>query len=422
MRKVLLTLLLLLSFVSVAKAQIFNCTTFTTTPGPCGIFNSSFNAVGNVTPTIDSTGLNLFPSGSGHMVEGLIYQTPVNTNSFASSFTFIPNGLYLSFVFNNTTNVPGYQGKSFQGGAGCEGDFFQGFGGTAPPNNVFAVNFDGYDPLNPNQTAPYDFVYSSVQMYQSNLSTAVYPNIYIQCPCIGGSNICGNNTSPLDGLYQITKLSTSPVPLNNPPTAVETTTGDTYSATLNYDGSNLKLNLFDVTKGGACPGSTCFTKTWTGVNIPNSVGGNTAWVMLGASSASASSYPLYIKSFTYGPDGPNEAPTASPTVTATPTPVPTATPVGGNCSFTSPSGTATWNCSQGAKLSSSTIQEESEHVVWAPGKPWVPPGQMMARHPEPMPMMPNNQARPSAVPTSAPPSVGNCTFTSPEGAASWSCQ
>ena len=85
-----------------------------------------------------------------------------------------------------------------------------------------------------------------------------------------------NDSGP--GYVLIDKISTSPVALDSPANAQGTSTGHTYSATLAYDGSNLTLNLYDVTAGGACRGPKCFTNTWNNVNIPSWVGGNTAWV------------------------------------------------------------------------------------------------------------------------------------------------
>ena len=229
------------------------------------------------------------------------YQTQVNVQAFTTSFTFIPNGQNVSFVLNNSNNNGGDNTYSFASGAGCEAGFFQAFQSPAPPNNVFALEFDSYSLLY--ATAP-SFTYSSVQWYQSGTS-----------PCDPDD---GGDTFPT-----LTKISTSPVPLNSPTNSQGTTTGHTYSATITYDGSNLTLNLYDMTAGGSCPGASCFTHTWTGVNIPSAVDGNTAWVGFTAAVGTVpNTKPLYVNSFSY-----TEGSTTSPPPSTVSTP--TFTPPGG---------------------------------------------------------------------------------------------
>jgi hypothetical protein len=345
--KKLVILILTLFLPGLARAQVIYCPSGFSASGACGVSihggTDSFWSGGNA--SLSDTGVLVLPTGSDHQVSTLIYQPSVlNVQAFTASFTFVLNGQNVSFVLQNSTNNPyGFNNNIFSAGAGCESGFFQGYSQNNPPNNVFAMELDSYDDLLAGQEdGNQPFTYSSVQIYQSNLPPSVYPNIYVQCPCIGGSDICGVNTSPSDGNHQINKLSTSPVPLNSPANVSNTTTGDTYSATITYDGSNFTLNLYDVTAGGSCPGSSCFTNTWTNVNIPNSVGANTAWVGFTAGTNSlSSSYPLYIDSFVYTVGTPTSTPspsatttptstataTATPKVTATPTPMVTSTPI-----------------------------------------------------------------------------------------------
>jgi hypothetical protein len=167
----------------------------------------------------------------------------VNEQAFSSTFTFIPNGWNLAFVLQNNTNAAASAGgTALQAGAGCEAGFFQGFTTNDKSTNfITALELDSQSGL----TSGASYSYSSAQLYQS-----------AESPC-----------NPNDGQYGYfltNKISTSPVPLNSPASAIGTTTGDTYSATITYDGSNLTLNLYDVTAGGSCPGSSCFTNTWTG--------------------------------------------------------------------------------------------------------------------------------------------------------------
>jgi hypothetical protein len=226
------------------------------------------------TPGLSGSQVDLVPAGAVHTGLALNYQTPVNVQSFSSTFTFIPNGWNVAFVINNSTRDGG--GKSFAAGAGCEGGFVQGFD-TAPPNNVFALELDSQSPLTENGS----FTYSSVQIYQSGESPCL--------PNLGGTDF---TYVPID------KVSTSPVNLTTG--SALTTTGDVYSATVTYDGSNLTISLYDVTAGGSCPGATCFTKSWSGINIPSIVGSsNTAWVGLTAGTNQSVPNALYVDSFSY---------------------------------------------------------------------------------------------------------------------------
>lgn len=388
--KYLLTLLVILvTFVVAvvsARAQGFDCSGGFATSGSCGLNltweykNTPFKFVGAdpTQPKIEGTKLLLYPVGKSHLVANLVYQTKLNVQAFTTKFEFVPNGLSLAFNLNNANNVPGYDGSNFAQGAGCEGGFFQGYTPQPEPaNNAFALEFDSFSGLNPYQNSPWDFSYSSVQIYQSNQPSDIYPNPFVQCPCTGGSSVCGNNTNPSDGLHQITKISTYPVPLNNPANTANIPTGDTYSATLTYDGSNLVLDLVDETKGGAH-----FTHTWP-TDIPHSVNGDDAWVGMVATSNGASQYPLYLNSWTYSAG-------AAPVPTSTPTSQPTPPPSGnGNCTFTSPNGSVTWGCSQGASLSSSQFG--------GPGFLERPP-------------------------PASPTPMANCQFVSKLGTSTWQCQ
>jgi Chitobiase/beta-hexosaminidase C-terminal domain len=284
---------------------VFNCSSGFTSSGACGVSGVSgggsgtpFAVVGTssgTTPALSGSSVDLLTAGANHAALSMNYQTaPVNVEAFTAAFTFVPNGQNVSLIFNNTNNQAYFNGSGFSAGAGCEADFFQAFYSPAPgpPNNVFALELDSYSPLTVGSA---NFTYSSAQIYSGGTS-----------PCI--PNDSGNN------FPQINKLSTSPVPLNSPVTSQNTTTGHTYSATLTYDGSNLTLNLFDVTAGGSCPGSSCYTHTWTGVNIPSEVGGSTtAWVGLGGATGSlVPNSALYVKSFSYTEGSTTAKTTATP--------------------------------------------------------------------------------------------------------------
>jgi hypothetical protein len=251
--------------------------------------------------------VDLLPTGATHAALSLNYQTPVNVQAFMASFRFVPNGQNIAFVIQNSNNNPYFNGSVFSAGAGCEAGFFQGYSQTNPPNNVFALELDSYSPLTNNGS----FSYSSAQIYSSAP--------YVQCPCLPDSE-CGTNNTPA----AIAKISTAPVDLTTG--SRNTTTGDTYSATVTYDGSNLTLNLYDVTAGGSCPGSRCFTNTWTGVDIPSYVDGNTAWVGIVGATGLTSNSSLYVDSLVYNEGTTASTPTPTPTLTPTHTPTPTLTP------------------------------------------------------------------------------------------------
>jgi hypothetical protein len=294
------------------QAQVINCPSGFASTGDCGVgiiaggqafqLNGSPNGS---SPALVGSQVLLLPTGATHAALSLNYQTQVDDQAFTANFTFIPNGQNIAFVIQNSNNNPDFSGPVFSAGAGCEAGFFQAYSQPVPPNNVFALELDSYSPLNLTGS----FTYSSAQIYQSG-----------QAPC----DIL---SYPL-----IDKISTSPVSLNSPAGAQNTTTGDTYSATVTYDGSNLTLSLYDVTAGGFCPGSSCFTNTWTNVDIPSYVSGNTAWVGLMGATGLPGSYPLYVKSFVYNvgtppggpppPPPPPPPPTPTPSVTSTPTPTP----------------------------------------------------------------------------------------------------
>jgi hypothetical protein len=298
-----------------AQAQVINCPSGFSSSGACGVSligagGEPWAIVGGQngsSPRLNGSQVLLVPNGAVHVGLSLNYQTQVNVQAFAASFTFVPNGWNISFVINNSNNNPIFNGNNFSAGAGCEADFFQGFSQAAPPNNVFALELDSYSPL----TESGSFTYSSAQIYQSGQSPCL--------PNLGGTDF---TYVPID------KISTSPVPLDSPADAQGTSTGHTYSATISYDGSSLTLNLYDVTAGGSCPGPSCFTHTWTEdglgnpLDIPSIVGGDLAWVGFGGGTYQGSSYPLYVNSVVYNEGTTSAPPAPTPPAPALPTPAP----------------------------------------------------------------------------------------------------
>lgn len=315
MKSILALIFAVSTFAAASLNAQVSCPNGFSTSGNCSEGqngNLAFKETGSfngTSPSLSGSTVDFVPSGANHIALSLNYQSAVNVQSFTSTFTFVPNNDNLTFVLQNDNICTGstcFTGKNFSSGAGCEAGFFQAFSGNSAVNNIFALEFDNWSYLGSAQS----FTYSSVQIYQAG-----------QSPC--NPNDSGPNYT------LIPKISTSPVALNNPPASQGSPSGDTFSATITYDGSNVTLNLFDLTAGGACPGAKCFTHTWTGVNIPSLVGGNTAYVGLTAGTGETSTAPLLIKSFSYGTGA---APPPPPPVAATPT----FSPAAGTYTFAQP--------------------------------------------------------------------------------------
>jgi hypothetical protein len=293
MKRYLFLALLALGFSIPASAQttIFDCSSFSST-GACATVVAGYGSQSFIVRNggnLSGNRIDFVPANSGHNGYGLAYYTPVNIQSFTTTFTFIPNGQNIAFVVQNTTTTPGYQGNIFSSGAGCEAGFYQAFGTT--PNNIFALEFDSGSWLT---NASQAFTHSSVQIYREN-----------QSPCL--PNDSGPNWVP------ISKISTYPVSLNSPADVQYTTTGHVYSATVTYNGTNLAVSMYDVTAGGSCPGASCFTQAWP-VNIPSLVGGPTAYIGFTAGINIPNLPALYVDSWSY-----TEGSTTQPTQAATPT-------------------------------------------------------------------------------------------------------
>lgn len=264
--------------------NVINCPSGFASSGACKVVSGGGSGGPNFSileglGSLSGSGVLLMPTGESHMVSALNWQQAVNVQAFTASFTFVPNGQNISFVLNNNTNTQsGPAGAAFSSGAGCEAGFYQAYDSATPPypNNVFALELDSQSELTLNSS----FTYSSTQIYKTGDS-----------PCL--PNDGGPDYTPIN------KISTSPVPLDSPVASQATTTGDTYSATITYDGSNVTLNLYDVTAGAACPGTSCFTYTWNNVNIPSIVGSSTAYVGFTTATGLTSQYPLYVDSFSY---------------------------------------------------------------------------------------------------------------------------
>jgi hypothetical protein len=280
--------------------EVFNCPSGFAETGSCGVSwpangggSDPFEIIGATngsSPGLVGSQVNLVPAGAVHNANNLDFQTAVNVQQFSTTLTYVPNGQTFAFILSNNTNAASAgTGSHFTAGAGCEASFFQGFPGV--PNNTFAIELDQYDSLTAGGST---FTYSSVQYYAPGMHPPNAPNPPGQSPCNPNQGGTGFTYAGVN------KVSTSPVPLNNPVGTPNTTTGHTYSVTITYDGSNLTISLYDVTLGNSCPGASCFTYTWTNVNVPSIVGGNTAWAGLAGATGNPAPAPLLINSWSYG--------------------------------------------------------------------------------------------------------------------------
>jgi hypothetical protein len=268
--------------------NVINCSSFSTS-GACGIsFEGSSNnqaffsaeAGGSVT----GGAIDFVPAGATHNGASMWYQKRVNVQAFSTTFTFVPNGYNFAFVLQNVTN----QGNPFTDGfgAGGEGGFSQFAGGSnIAPNNIWALSFDsgGF-----NTQTQSSYSNGGVQIYQT-----------LQVPALP----LGAEAGYLPW-YPTNKVSISS-PFSFTSGKQYTPTGHTYGATITYDGNNVTLNMWDVTAGGSCPGTSCFTHTWQGVYIPAVTGGTTAVVGFTSGIGLTTTDPLYLRSFSYTADSPS---------------------------------------------------------------------------------------------------------------------
>ena len=99
-KRYLFLALIALGFLFPASAQVINCPSGFASSGSCGVSFigtgcQAFAVVGRPNgsyPVLSGSKVELIPRGATHAALRLIYQTPVNTQAFTSTFTFVPNG------------------------------------------------------------------------------------------------------------------------------------------------------------------------------------------------------------------------------------------------------------------------------------------------------------------------------------------
>jgi hypothetical protein len=250
-----------------AHAQVINY--------PSGFAGSSGQIwlVNGASPLVGST-IQLTTSGVSNAANNAWYETPVNVQAFTTTFTFTDTcsaycGDGFGFMIISTSN-PSSTGFTYSGGAGAQISWSEcgGTGGTGcAAINSILVKFDLFDEQTGSPGASLTGFYSG--------------GIYPQAP----------NNPQYD-------MSASGINMES---------ADLFSCTITYDGSSLTETVTDtVTKA-------TFTKTYTGINIPSLVGGNTAYVGFGGSTGAATATQS-LSSWTYTEESPGQAgiPTFSP--------------------------------------------------------------------------------------------------------------
>jgi Chitobiase/beta-hexosaminidase C-terminal domain/Legume lectin domain len=210
--------------------------------------------------------IQLTQAGGRYAANNAWYETPVNVQAFTTTFNFIETcsfcGDGFGFMIISTSN-PSSAGFTYSGGPGAQLSWSQcqGTGDTdcAAINSVL-VKFDLFD-------------------VQS-----------------------GSPGVNLTGFYQ---GGTYPQAPNNPQydmsgSGINMESGDLFTCTITYDGSSLSETLTDtVTKA-------TYSKTYTGINIPSLVGGNTAYVGFGGGTGEATATQNLL-SWTYTEQAPGQA-------------------------------------------------------------------------------------------------------------------
>jgi len=249
-----------------ARAQVINY--------PSGFASSTGqiwleNAASLAGPTIQLT-----TSGLAGAANNAWYETPVNVQAFTTKFTFTDTcssycGDGFGFMIIGTSN-PSSSGFTYSGGSGAQLSWSQ-CGGTNNTTctaiNSILIKFDLFD----------------VQ--------------------------AGSSGANLTGFYS---GGTYPQAPNNPQydmsgSGINMESGDLFSCTITYDGSSLTETLTDTVTAAT------YTKTYTGINVPSLVGGNTAYVGFGGSTGAAT-VTQSLSSWTYTEESPGQAgiPTFSP--------------------------------------------------------------------------------------------------------------
>jgi hypothetical protein len=224
--------------------------------------------------------------GNGTMeVASAWYAVPVNVSTFSTTFTYqaansvAANQYGAGTVFviqNQPQTTPTAQYGFLSGGT------------TYVGNASYSLGY-GYAPV------------SSL----SGRTGGILDSVGIKLDMTGGG---GNGST---GLYTNGAIPSSTTSPDVPITGVNLNSGNPITVALVYDGTTLSMTLKDTVAGGS------FSHSWT-INIPSTVGANTAYVGFTAASSYWSAN-QYIKSWTYGTSSTSTSPTPPAAVPNPPT-------------------------------------------------------------------------------------------------------
>jgi hypothetical protein len=215
-------------------------------------FPNGFAAAQSTMTFNGSTGLDdsrlQLTNGGADQAGSAFVNTPVNIQNFTSDFTIqLSNAVADGMTFTIQNVGPTALGPA---GGGL------GYGSDLPQNPDPSPNA----PITKSVAVKFDFFSNAGE---GNDSTGLYVN----------------GASPTTPAIDLT------------PSGIELNSGSTITAHLAYDGTNLTMTLTDVS-------SDTFTQTWP-INIPQTVGGNTAYVgFTGGTGGSSSSQKVESWSFT----------------------------------------------------------------------------------------------------------------------------
>jgi hypothetical protein len=220
-----------------------------------------------------------------HQGGNALYQTPVNIQAFTTTFTFqdscatqpgdCGNGFGFCILADNSSNTYYPPGYNFSGNADINLSWSEGCNASGTDCDLIdeaIVKFDLYGNDGPPGQELTGYYNNSVTFGA------------------GSANI------PMGG------IGGNPVEQNMASAGIVLQSNDVFSVTLTYDGSNLFESITDTSTGAT------FTHTYTGINLPAVMQGNTALVgFCGGSGAAVMG--VSFNGWTYTVDSPG--PTAT---------------------------------------------------------------------------------------------------------------